>query len=113
MAEVFVKNNNNRSPFVDNEEEDMGHSDVSNNTVSGKQKKRRSKVDLLEERFDEKYGNLKTLCTILLHCCNASHKDMVIQRRGMAKAPIMTRGVIKAPIMKRELVKVPQVIVKM
>ena len=59
MAEVFVKNNNNRSPFVDNEEEDMGHSDVSNNTVSGKQKKRRSKVDLLEERFDEKYGKLE------------------------------------------------------
>ncbi|KAH3717417.1 hypothetical protein DPMN_060204 [Dreissena polymorpha] len=113
MAEVFVKNNN-RSPFVDYEEEDTPHSDVSNNiaSVSGKQKKRRSKVDLLEERFDEKNGKLENTLQIFLHCCNPSHKDRVVQRRGMAKAPLMIRGLIKAPIMKRELVKVQQVIVK-
>ncbi|KAH3836601.1 hypothetical protein DPMN_034981 [Dreissena polymorpha] len=51
MAEVFVKNNNNRSPFVDNEEEDMGHSDVSNNTVSGKQKKKTFQSRLIRGTF--------------------------------------------------------------
>ncbi|XP_052285233.1 uncharacterized protein LOC127881406 [Dreissena polymorpha] len=97
MAEVFVKNNNNRSPFVDNEEEDMGHSDVSNNTVSGKQKKRRSKVDLLEERFDEKYGKLEnTLHNIvaLLQCQSQRHGNST---QGNGKSPNYDQGSDTSP----------------
>ncbi|KAH3892311.1 hypothetical protein DPMN_016426 [Dreissena polymorpha] len=100
MAEVFVKNNNNRSPFVDYEEEDTAHSDVRNNniaSVSGKQKKRRSKVDLIEERFDEKYGKIENTLQNIFPLLQSQSQRQGSSTQGNGKSPNNDQGSDKSP----------------